>query len=262
MSIGLPFVFVLFVIQFAAGLLVYWIATNLTMIPQQFYMLRKYGRPNVPVTVEPAARQRSRRRRATPRRGDRRQPSASRRRVRAAPAEEAIGEAAVSVEVDDELDPGGGAPRAARDAGGGVRRRRASRDVGGATGCAGPSRARAPRRWSAPTATVIEAVQHLAQRIVLRGAGGLRVVVDAAGYRGRREEALRVEADRVADRVVERGARDRDAADAGGGAALRARVPARARRRRHAQRRRRATPAPGRLAGPRASGRARVSRFS
>ena len=46
MAIALPFVFVLFVIQFAAGLLVYWIATNLTMIPQQMYMLRKYGRPS------------------------------------------------------------------------------------------------------------------------------------------------------------------------------------------------------------------------
>jgi spoIIIJ-associated protein len=52
---------------------------------------------------------------------------------------------------------------------------------------------------------IIEAVQHLAQRIVLRGAVGLRVVVDAAGYRGRRESALRVEADRVADLVVGEG---------------------------------------------------------
>jgi spoIIIJ-associated protein len=52
---------------------------------------------------------------------------------------------------------------------------------------------------------VLEAVQHLAQRIVLRGAGGLRVVVDAAGYRSRREEALRREADRVADRAVSEG---------------------------------------------------------
>jgi YidC/Oxa1 family membrane protein insertase len=52
MAIGLPFVFVLFVIQFPAGLLIYWIATNVTMIPQQMYMLRKYGRPSdVPVTV-------------------------------------------------------------------------------------------------------------------------------------------------------------------------------------------------------------------
>jgi YidC/Oxa1 family membrane protein insertase len=48
MAVGLPFIFVLFVIQFAAGLLVYWIATNLTMIPQQLYMLRKYGRPGAP----------------------------------------------------------------------------------------------------------------------------------------------------------------------------------------------------------------------
>jgi hypothetical protein len=32
--------------------LIYWIATNITMIPQQMYMLRKYGRPSdVPVTV-------------------------------------------------------------------------------------------------------------------------------------------------------------------------------------------------------------------
>ncbi len=56
-----------------------------------------------------------------------------------------------------------------------------------------------------PDGDVLEAVQHLAQRIVLRGAGGLRVVVDADGYRGRREEALRREADRAADRVVSEG---------------------------------------------------------
>jgi spoIIIJ-associated protein len=53
--------------------------------------------------------------------------------------------------------------------------------------------------------TVLEAVQHLAQRIVLRGASGLRVIVDAGGYRGRREEALRGEADRVAERVLSEG---------------------------------------------------------
>ncbi|MEA2373434.1 MAG: spoIIIJ-associated protein [Solirubrobacteraceae bacterium] len=45
----------------------------------------------------------------------------------------------------------------------------------------------------------IEAVQHLAQRIVLRGgAGGPRVVVDAAGYRERREGALRAQAEDAA----------------------------------------------------------------
>jgi spoIIIJ-associated protein len=52
---------------------------------------------------------------------------------------------------------------------------------------------------------VIEAIQHLAQRIVLRGQAGLRVTVDADGYRGRREEALRAEADRAAERAVEEG---------------------------------------------------------
>jgi len=52
---------------------------------------------------------------------------------------------------------------------------------------------------------VLEAIQHLAQRIVLRGGGGLRVIVDADGYRGRREDALRAEADRVADRALSEG---------------------------------------------------------
>jgi YidC/Oxa1 family membrane protein insertase len=52
MSIGLPVVFVIFVIQFPAGLLIYWIATNITMIPQQYFNIRRYGRPNAPVKVE------------------------------------------------------------------------------------------------------------------------------------------------------------------------------------------------------------------
>jgi spoIIIJ-associated protein len=56
-----------------------------------------------------------------------------------------------------------------------------------------------------PDGTVLEAVQHLAQRIVLRGARELRVVVDAAGYRGQREETLRAEADRAADQALSEG---------------------------------------------------------
>jgi YidC/Oxa1 family membrane protein insertase len=51
-SVALPVFFVVFVIQFPAGLLVYWIATNFTMIPQQYFMLRRYGRPSVAVKVE------------------------------------------------------------------------------------------------------------------------------------------------------------------------------------------------------------------
>ena len=54
---------------------------------------------------------------------------------------------------------------------------------------------------------VLEAIQHIAQRIVLRGTADLRVVVDAAGYRGRREGELREEADRVAEMVVSEGRR-------------------------------------------------------
>lgn len=47
----------------------------------------------------------------------------------------------------------------------------------------------------------IEAVQHLAQRILIAGAAEApaRVVIDAAGYRARREEALRQQADEAAE---------------------------------------------------------------
>jgi spoIIIJ-associated protein len=52
----------------------------------------------------------------------------------------------------------------------------------------------------------IEAVQHLAQRVVLRGGPGApRVIVDAAGYRERREAALRSEADAAVAESVSSG---------------------------------------------------------
>ena len=50
--------------------------------------------------------------------------------------------------------------------------------------------------------SLIDAIGHLAQRVVLRGGEGLRVVVDAAGYRERREGELRAEADRAAALAV------------------------------------------------------------
>jgi spoIIIJ-associated protein len=50
--------------------------------------------------------------------------------------------------------------------------------------------------------SVADAVQHLAQRVVLRGGEGLRVVVDVGGYRERREVELRAEADRAADTAI------------------------------------------------------------
>lgn len=49
----------------------------------------------------------------------------------------------------------------------------------------------------------IDAVQHLAQRIVFPGGrSASRVVVDADGYRERRAESLRVEADEAADEAL------------------------------------------------------------
>jgi spoIIIJ-associated protein len=52
----------------------------------------------------------------------------------------------------------------------------------------------------------IEAVQHLAQRIVFReGPSPVRVVIDADGYRERRAESLRAEADDAAEEALRTG---------------------------------------------------------
>jgi spoIIIJ-associated protein len=52
----------------------------------------------------------------------------------------------------------------------------------------------------------IDAVQHLAQRIVFHeGPSDVRVVIDADGYRQRRAETLRVDADDAADEVLRSG---------------------------------------------------------
>ena len=52
----------------------------------------------------------------------------------------------------------------------------------------------------------IDAVQHLAQRVLAAAAGEpRRVVIDAAGYRARRQEALQRQADEAADTVVRTG---------------------------------------------------------
>jgi spoIIIJ-associated protein len=52
----------------------------------------------------------------------------------------------------------------------------------------------------------IDAVQHLAQRIVFPdGPAQVRVVIDANGYRERRAEALRAEADDAADEALRSG---------------------------------------------------------
>ena len=52
----------------------------------------------------------------------------------------------------------------------------------------------------------IDAVQHLAQRIVFpEGPSSVRVVIDANGYRDRRADALRGEADDAADEAIDTG---------------------------------------------------------
>jgi spoIIIJ-associated protein len=50
-----------------------------------------------------------------------------------------------------------------------------------------------------PDGDLLNAIQYLAQRIVLRGGEGLHVTVDADGYRGRRAEILCSEADQAAE---------------------------------------------------------------
>jgi spoIIIJ-associated protein len=52
----------------------------------------------------------------------------------------------------------------------------------------------------------IEAVQHLAYRIAVHRGGGerKRIVIDAEGYRARREEALHRQADQAADDALRR----------------------------------------------------------
>jgi spoIIIJ-associated protein len=52
----------------------------------------------------------------------------------------------------------------------------------------------------------IDAVQHLAQRIVFPdGPSSVRVVIDANGYRERRADALRAQADDAADEAISSG---------------------------------------------------------
>jgi spoIIIJ-associated protein len=49
----------------------------------------------------------------------------------------------------------------------------------------------------------IDAVQHIAHRLVLRNQAELRVIVDAEGYRDRRRTVLEQQADRAAEEALE-----------------------------------------------------------
>lgn len=55
MMIALPFVFVLFIFKFPAGLLLYWITTNLWTVAQQMLIRRRIGKPPAPATGQDVA---------------------------------------------------------------------------------------------------------------------------------------------------------------------------------------------------------------
>src|SRR5205807_1436587 len=52
MAIGLPFIFTIFIAQFPAGLIVYWITTNIWTVGQQYIIRHRMGigQPPTPAT--------------------------------------------------------------------------------------------------------------------------------------------------------------------------------------------------------------------
>ena len=247
MMLLLPLVIVAFLFRYPAGLLVYWITTNLWTIGQQYFIRRRIG----------TARRRSLRRRRrivpTARRRCRRRPrspaprwwepaAVPRSATASAQEEEALGQATMS------------ATSMTRGRGGRRRRRRCSKTCSrrSPTGSISTSRSSARR----PTVVLrgclrgedvglfigrrgqtIDAVQHLAQRIVFHeGPSDVRVVIDADGYRERRAETLRADADDAAEETLRSGRPGGAGPDASLGAAGRPRTPARSRRRGDAQR--------------------------
>ena len=49
MMLGLPLIFIVFLLRYPAGLLIYWITTNLWTIGQGYFVRRSYGPPPAPV---------------------------------------------------------------------------------------------------------------------------------------------------------------------------------------------------------------------
>ena len=222
--IALPFVFVPFIQGFPAGLLVYWITTNLWTVGPAVHH-PPHGRPAGARRAgqRTAPRRRSCRRRiasARRRRGEgearrrSRAPTATTRpRARAAraPGERSAPAATPAAQEEDRK-----APMSARTSSR-ARFRRCSRRWWTALGLEGA--VEVDRDGDVVTGTVhghdlglfigrhgqtIDAVQHLVFRIVLTRGGGapegdLRVVIDAEGYRARRAEALQRLADQAAE---------------------------------------------------------------
>ncbi|HUB76558.1 MAG TPA: YidC/Oxa1 family membrane protein insertase, partial [Solirubrobacteraceae bacterium] len=48
MMLALPLVFTVIIVQYPAGLLLYWIVSNMTQLPLQWYARRRVGSPPVP----------------------------------------------------------------------------------------------------------------------------------------------------------------------------------------------------------------------
>ena len=226
--LALPFFFVLFVWQFPAGLLVYWITTNLWTIVQQAIVRKRLGpdattghRAGVAGRHDQEAQGR---RRATGtatarvrrpeghdqagRRGQRAQGPAQRTAAGAAAAqEETLGEATMSESDERPESPvervrevletvgdalGLDAEVSVEQDEEGIRGVLEGEDLGLFIGRHGQT---------------IDAVQHLAFKVANRdgGRGGVRVVVDAAGYRARREQALHRQAEQAAADAISGG---------------------------------------------------------
>ena len=207
--------------SFPAGLLVYWITTNLWTIVQQWIVRRRVGplQPPWPSPPEPPPRSaaeaekrepRPRGRRArvslklrpSPVRARRRRRRARRRRIGAPPVSS-------SESHDDDTRPAR-RPTAPRRSASCSRRSwthsastRTSRSTEDEETLTGTLEGEDLGLFIGRHGQTIDAVQHLAQRIVQRDqAAGRRVVVDCAGYRERRAEILHRQADQAAEEAI------------------------------------------------------------
>ncbi len=214
MMLLLPLVIVAFLFRYPAGLLVYWITTNVWTIGQQYFIRQRMGPPPAEASEG--------RRRIVQRTGEgvaegragRRHGGGNRQRCQPATSppqeEEALGQAAMSasehdggveddepaalledllaeiadgLDLDVEID--------VQEDDGLLKGTLRGEDVGLFIGRRGQT---------------IDAVQHLAQRIVFHeGPSDVRIVIDADGYRERRAEMLRADADDAAEETLRTG---------------------------------------------------------
>ena len=229
--LALPFFFVLFVWQFPAGLLVYWITTNLWTIVQQAIVRKRLGPLRPPGHGAGGARRHAQaasrgedddgddgkrrakapaKARATAQAG--RRPATSRRAGRAARRRRRRARRRSAPGGDDERSRQQ-TPESPRSSG----CARCSRAVGDALGLdaevaveendegiRGVLEGEDLGLFIGRHGQTIDAVQHLAFKVANRdgGRGGARVVVDAAGYRARREQVLHRQADQAAADAV------------------------------------------------------------